>query len=85
MAYTVNIHILNEEPFVADLEALPAADATYIFVTNPRTREGRQVPWNTGQTQGFIFPMSRISYIAIMVSEQEKRDIEYFRRDRTKA
>lgn len=81
MSDRVLVHLMNEDPFIADLEAMPAANATYIYFTNPRTREGRPVGWNTGANKGFLFPLARIARIEFMVSEYERKDIEYFDRD----
>lgn len=85
MSDRVLVHILNEEPFIADLETMPVANATYIYLTNPRTREGRPVAWNTGANKGFLFPLARVARIEFMVSEHDKWDIEYFSRDQTKS
>jgi hypothetical protein len=85
MSTRVVVHLVNTDPFVADIEAMPPADAAYIYVTNPRTREGRPVPWDSGGTRGFIFPFSRVSYVELMISEEQKQSIQPFFRDNTKA
>lgn len=81
MAIQVVIHLLNDEPFVAEMEELPPPGATYVMLTNPRTREGKHVQWVTNGAFRFMYPFSRISFIEIMMSAQD-RDIEPFYRDR---
>lgn len=81
MAIQVVIHLSNDEPFTADMEDLPPPGATYVILNNPRTREGRHVQWVTAGSFRFMFPLSRISFIEIMMSAQDK-DIEPFYRDR---
>jgi hypothetical protein len=85
MSDRVLVHVLNEDPFVADLEAMPAANATYIYFTNPRTREGRPVAWNTGANKGFLFPLARVARIEFMVSDKDRWDLEFFARDDSKS
>jgi hypothetical protein len=84
MAIQVVIHLLNEEPFTADMDDVPPPGATYVMLTNPRTREGRHVQWATNGSFRFMFPLSRISFIEVMMSAQE-RDIEPFYRDKGRA
>jgi len=43
MAITIQIHIMNEDPVVAEVDALPAAQDTLLVVTNPRLRDGKDV------------------------------------------
>lgn len=81
MAIQVIVHLNNEEPFAADMEELPPPGATYVILTNPRTREGKHVQWVTAGAFRFMYPLSRISFIEIMMSAQDK-DIEPFYRDR---
>lgn len=81
MAIQVVVHLVNDEPFTAELEELPPPGATYIMLTNPRSREGKHVQWVTAGAYRFMYPLSRISFIEIMMSAQD-RDIEPFYRDR---
>ncbi len=85
MSVRVIVHVMNEDPFVADIEAMPSETATSIFLRNPRTREGRPVPWNSGPTKGFLFPMARISYLAFPISDDDVSDRELFYRDKSKS
>lgn len=43
MAMQVVVHVHNEDPFLADLEALPDPHSNYIRVTNPRKRDGKTI------------------------------------------
>jgi len=80
----VRIHIVNEEPFDGDMEDMPAPNATYIFVKNPRTREGRPVAWGTGGATGFIFPLTRVAFVEKLIGRYEEGDVEKHYRDRTR-
>lgn len=84
MSIRVRVHPLNDEPFEADMEELPAVAASYILVTNPRKPDGRNLPWDTGRTKGYIFPFARIAFIEILVGRHEEGEIEKPWRDNTK-
>jgi hypothetical protein len=82
MAIQVIVHIVNEEAFVAEMEEMPSQGATYIVIANPRTRENKHVQWALNGAVRFIFPIARISFIEVMMSEQDREGIEPFFRDR---
>lgn len=71
------VHVANQEPFVADIAEMPAANATHLVVTNPRTREGRPVAWSSKGAMAFIFPMAQIAYIELLVHPKHLEDVEW--------
>ena len=79
MAYEVIIHLHNEDPVLADMDSLPNPVDQCIFITNPRRRDGRSVHYVTEGATSFIFPWSRITFIEIMQSEEDKEVVEFFR------
>lgn len=82
MARSVIIHLMNEDPVVADMEELPSPTATCVFFTNPRKRDGKPVGWATPGATAFCFSMARIYFIEVMTSEEERRNVVEFFRDR---
>ena len=82
MGYKVLIHIVNDDPFEAEMEDLPNHLSTSISFTNPRKRDGKNVPWMTLGARSFIFPMTRISFIEIMVSDQDLNEMITFYKPR---
>ncbi len=82
MAIRVVVHVRNSDPFVADMESMPKENATIIFVKNPQTREGRPVPWAQGYTNGYLFPLSQISFIEFPVTGAELDSVEYYVREK---
>lgn len=80
----VRIHILNEEPFDADMEEMPPSNATYIVVKNPHTREGRTVAWATAGATGYIYPLSRIAFIERLIGRRDETEVEKHYRDSTR-
>ena len=81
MSLRVTIHLHNEEPFIAEMEEMPMPTALYVTLTNPRTREGKPVPWQSNGATAFLFPWSRITYIELMVRAEDAGEIEKFFRE----
>ena len=79
MAVTVIVHFTNEDPLVAEMEELPAPDATTIMVVNPRRRDGKSLYYITEGSVSYIFAMHRISFIEVMGSAEETEVVEFFR------
>ena len=82
MPKLVLIHVLNEDPILAEMEELPNPGDSFLVFTNPRRRDGRAVNYVTAGARTFIFPWTRVSFIEVMVSEDERREVlEFFREE----
>jgi hypothetical protein len=79
MANTVIIHIMNEDPIVAELDELPAATDTVITIMNPRRRDGKDVQYLSNDVVKVIWPISQVSFIEVLPSEGEERIIGFVR------
>jgi hypothetical protein len=80
VAKLVLIHVSNEDPILAEMDDLPSPGDNFVVFTNPRRRDGRPVNYVTAGARTFIFPWTRISFIEVMVSEDERREVlEFFR------
>jgi hypothetical protein len=80
VAKLVLIHVSNEDPILAEMDELPNPGDNFVVFTNPRRRDGRPVNYVTAGARTFIFPWTRISFIEVMVSEDERREVlEFFR------
>ena len=80
MSQMVVIHVQNEDPIIAEMEALPEPTHTMITIMNPRKRDGRPLHYITEGSVAYIFPVSRISFIEIMAPEAtEEEIISFFR------
>ena len=75
----VILHLMNEDPIVAEMETLPEATHLNIRVTNPRRRDGRALHYVTEGASSFIFPMSRVTFIEVMELEKAEEVVEFFR------
>jgi len=79
MAITIQIHIMNEDPVVAEVDALPAAQDTLLVVTNPRLRDGKDVRYVMPNVTSIIYPLARINFIQILPSGEEERVVGFVR------
>jgi len=79
MPYEVIIHLHNEDPVLAEMDSLPDPTHQCVFLVNPRRRDGRSLHYVTEGATSFIFPWSRITFIEVMQSEEDKEVVEFFR------
>jgi hypothetical protein len=79
MSIEIILHMQNDDPVIAEIEALPGPTDQIITVTNPRRRDGRALHYVTEGAAAFIFPWSRITFIEIMEVEEAAEVVEFFR------
>ena len=79
MAYTVLIHILNEEAVVGEIERLPEPSDQVLIVHNIRYRDGRDVSYVLPETDVVIYPWQRIHCVEILPSGTEEEVISFIR------
>jgi hypothetical protein len=79
MAYTVLIHIANEDPVVGEIDELPAPSDTSLRVQNPRKRDGKDLHYLQNDVTTVIWPWSRISFLEILPSGAEDEIIGFVR------
>ncbi len=80
MAKTIVLHIMGEDPVLADLENDPQPGDNFLRVTNMRKRDGKDVPYLAAGVQSVIFPWHRITFVEVMPSEEERGQvIDFFR------
>jgi hypothetical protein len=79
MAYTVLIHILNEEAVLGEIERLPEPTDQVLIVRNVRYRDGREVSYVLPETDTVVYPWQRIHCVEILPSEAEEEVISFIR------
>lgn len=82
MARTVIVHIVGEDPVIAEIDQEPQPSDNFIHITNMRKRDGKEVHYLSPGVQSVMFPWSRITFLEIMVDEEERgKVIDFFRLD----
>jgi hypothetical protein len=84
MSIRVVVHVMNEQPFVADIEELPGPTATNVYLRNPRMRDHKPVPWASGNIHGAIFPLTRISFLEVAITQADEHEVVGFYKDETR-
>jgi hypothetical protein len=79
MAITIQIHILNEDPVRAEVDALPGAQDTLLVVMNPRLRDGKDLRYVEPDVTTIIYPIGRINFIQVLPSGEEERVVGFVR------
>jgi hypothetical protein len=76
---TVIIHMMNEDPVLGEIEALPTPLDTLIILKNPRQKDGKDLRNLEANVTVTIWPVSRISMIEVMPSGEEEEIITFVR------
>ncbi len=79
MAYTVLIHLANEDPILADLDELPDPQHQTLIINNPRLRDGKDLHYVQPEVQTLIFPWTRITFIEVMPTDEEEEVVSFIR------
>jgi hypothetical protein len=69
---TVLIHIMNEDPVLGEVEAMPASTDTLIVVKNPRRKDGKDISYLDSNVMTVVFPLGRVLFIELLSSKEEE-------------
>jgi hypothetical protein len=76
---TVLVHINNEDPVLAEMDALPSLTDTMIVVKNPRRRDGKDLHYLEVNVSTVYWPISRINFIEVIPTADEEQFISFVR------
>jgi hypothetical protein len=76
---SVILHILNEDPVLGEIDALPSGSDYLILVRNPRRRDGKDLNYIEPNVSTVIWPVSRINFIEVLPGEEEEDIITFVR------
>lgn len=79
MAFSIILHIENTEPILAEIDELPDKNATMLKVSNPRQRDGKELVFIQRNVVNVYWPVSSISFIEILPSEEEEEIMSFVR------
>jgi hypothetical protein len=60
------VHVVNDDPFVAELETLPDPRDNYLVLKNPRRRDGKRLPTVMDGVTTILFPWQRITFVELL-------------------
>ena len=79
MAITVLLHLSGEDPVVGEVEELPSPTDTSITLSNPRRRDGKDLPYLESNVVTVVWPIHRMNFMEIMPTAEEERLIGFVR------
>ena len=79
MAFSIILHVVGESSILGEIEELPKASDTIITVTNPRLRDGKDIHYLEHNVVKVIWPLSKITLIEVLESEEEENLIGFVR------
>ena len=79
MAISIILHISGESAILGEIEEIPKLTDTIIIVSNPRLRDGKDIHYLEQNVVKVIWPMTQISLIEILESEEEENLIGFVR------
>jgi hypothetical protein len=75
------VHIMNEDPIMCDLEAMPEPTDVYVRIRNPRKRDGKPLELLAEDATSFLYPWYRITFIELFDEESQRENIVGFFRE----
>lgn len=79
MAYTVILHLQGESAVAGEIEELPKPTDTLLVVSNPRSRDGKDLHYLEGNVVKVIWPIERLTLIEILQGQEEEKIIGFVR------
>jgi len=70
----VIVHVLNDDPFVAELATLPDPRDIYVVLRNPRRRDGKRLATLADGVTTILFPWQRITFIELLDEPKSQPD-----------
>jgi len=77
--YTLILHIHNADPIVGEVEDVPEPTDTMVIITNPRMRDGKDVPYLAENVTTVLWPIDKIHFIEILSGKEEEEIIGFVR------
>jgi len=79
MSIPIILHIKNTEPILGEIDEAPKLSDTIIKVSNPRTRDGKDLILLQHNVVTVYWPVSAINFIEVLPSEDQERLIGFVR------
>lgn len=79
MSIAVFVHIVNEEPIAAELEAMPVPEAQFILLRNPRRRDGKELHYLEEEVSAMLIPWHRINFVQILPAASAEEILGFVR------
>ncbi len=72
MAYTIVIHINDEDPVIGETDELPLLTDMLVKVSNPRRLDNKDLHYLTIGVVEIYWPIARINFIEVMPTDEDE-------------
>jgi hypothetical protein len=79
VAYTLVLHINNQDPVVGEVDELPTPTDNMILLNNPRKMDGKELAFVGENVISLIWPVDRINFIEVLVEREDQEIIGFVR------
>jgi hypothetical protein len=79
MAHQIILHIAGENAISGEIDELPKPNDTLLVVSNPRTRDGKDLHYIEANVSKVIWPINKLTLIEILQGEEEEKIIGFVR------
>ncbi|HEY2979775.1 MAG TPA: hypothetical protein VGJ22_01225 [Anaerolineales bacterium] len=79
MAFTVILHIAGETAVAGEIEELPKPTDTILVVSNPRSRDGKDLHYLESNVVKVIWPLAKLTLIEVLQGQEEEKIIGFVR------
>lgn len=76
---SILIHLLNEDPVVGEVDALPGSTDTILVVKHPRRKDGKDISYLDANVTTVIWNMDKVGFIEVMPTGEEEEIISFVR------
>ncbi len=81
MSYTVMVHIINKDAFLAEIEELPKPTDSILVLRNMRQRDGQPLRELDRDATIVMYPWSRVTFVEVLDSGSSRDELIEFWRD----
>lgn len=81
MSIPILIHMMNEDPILAESDEPPDPSSQFIACKNARRRDGSDVPYLMRDIKILLLPWHRIHCVEILMTGEEEEEIMTFVRE----
>jgi len=78
---SVIFHVLNEDPILGEMDAIPSPGDQLFIIKNPRRKDGKDISYIDSGVTVTVWPVSRVNFIEILPGEEEEEQIISFVRE----
>jgi hypothetical protein len=79
MPMTLLIHMMSEDPIVAEVDRLPDPSDQFLLCENPRRRDGSDLAYVMPEVRSLIVPWHRIHCVELLPSGEEEEIVSFVR------